>query len=288
MPKLVDIGPQGGEKWLDWRRTKITASNAGVILGLCPYKTPLQLYNQILEGTEEPDNHFMRHGRETEPEAREWTRVQTGDLYEPGCFESTDYPWMAASLDGWNPKAFIKLVEFKCPKKRIEQFALLTEIPPTHYAQMQHQLAVMETDKCYYVTYSKEDSDGVIITVKRDDAFIEKMIVAEKAFYKRILAFDPPDPIDGSDIEVLDDPEAQEALDRYKTWCKEIEVLEALKLGERNFLIDKASGKSVRIGDSKITKVITKGRIDYGAIEALKEIDLEPYRKPNSTSWRIS
>lgn len=287
MPKPIPH-QQGDQSWLEWRRGKITASMAGPILGLCNYTTPLQLYNQILECKEIEDNHFIRHGREAEPEAREWLNNCTGNAYTPACYESSEIPWMAASLDGWDENSEIKGAEIKCPKKRFEQFALLDEIPPAHYAQMQHQLHVMEVEKWYYLVYSKEDQDGIIITVKRDDAFIEKMIEAEKAFYRRVLAFDPPDPIDGRDIEILDDPETREAEEGYMMACNEVQQAEMKKERYRQQLLGKANGKSVRTNLLKITKVISKGRIDYGAIEELKAIDLEKYRKPNSTSWRIS
>ncbi len=285
--KIVNL-EQGSPEWLFWRRNKITASTAAAIMGLDTWTTPLMLYNRILSAEEIPDNEFMKHGRETEAEARGWLATQTGKAYIPICMESIEYPWMACSLDGWREHLDPPAIEIKCPMKTIEQFAKLDEIPVYHFCQLQHQMAVSGIDRMYYLTYSKVSQDGIIITINRDDIFIKKLIETEKTFYDRLGSFEPPDPIDGRDIFVLDDPEAVMQADRYSQICKEIEVLEVLKEGSRRYLIDKAAGRSVKVQDLKITKVIRKGNVDYSSIPALQNLDLEPYRKKSMESWRVS
>ena len=278
---------QGSPEWHVWRRTKITASMAGIIMGLSPFETPLALYNKILSGEEIPDNHHMRRGRETEPEARLWATERTGNLYEPVCAESIETPWMGCSLDGWCEFAETKAVEIKCPDKSVEQFALLDEIPATHLAQMQHQMYVMGLDKMYYITYSKYSQDGVIITVNRDDLFIQKMIDALNAFRLRLINFDPPEPTDKDYIQIVD-PEAIELAKNYDSICLTLKNLEYQKEEARKALIAKTGDKNCNIGNLRMTKTFSKGRVDYDKIEILKDMDLSPYRKPPIVSWRIS
>lgn len=290
MPKIINH-IQGSDLWLAWRRTKITASMAGPIMSLSDYMTPLQLYNQILEGSEEPDNHFMAHGRNTEDEARQWANerlCRDSTTYIPLCAESTTYTWMGASLDGWNENAEVKGMEIKSPKKRIEQFALLDTITPSHFAQIQHQISVMDVEKWYYVTYSKESQDGVIITVKRDDLFIKKMIEAENAFRLRLVNFDPPDPIDGRDIETLDDPALYKEIEEYVSIHKQFKHFEKLEKELKTKVLAKIEAKSVFVGNFKIMKSIKQGRVDYESIPCLQGYDLDQHRKPNQVSWRIS
>lgn len=281
---------QSTPQWLAWRRGKITASMAGMILGLNKYKTPLQLYNQILCGEEDPDNEFMKHGRDTEPEAREWVLKTTGKSYAPVCMESTKYPWMAASLDGWNEENEIPILEIKCPQRGIEKFslALLDEIPPDHFAQIQHQMAVSGADKAYYCTYSKNAQDGVLITIKRDNAFIEKMIEAEEAFYRRVIGFYPPDPIDGRDIELIDDPELANEVSEYIVVYKQFKNFEKLEKKLKEKIVERSQFKSIKVGDFKVNKSIKPGNVDYKLVPELQGVDLTPYRKENIVSWRIS
>lgn len=285
--KIVQIS-QNSPEWLQWRRSKITASNAAAIMGLDPYTTPLQLYNRILSGEEVPDNHFMKHGRESEAEARGWLAMQTGKAYIPVCMESVQYPWMGCSLDGWREHYDPPACEIKCPMKTIEQFAMLDEIPVPHFAQMQHQMCVAGIDKMYYVTYSKQSQKGLILTIKRDDLFIKKLLEAEKAFWDRLGSFEPPDPIDGRDIFVLDDPEAAEMAKTYFQLNVQKLAAEAKMDEIKKTLISKAGDKSVKIGDARLTKIIRKGTVDYSAIPELKDVPLDNYRKPAITSWRFS
>jgi putative phage-type endonuclease len=285
--KIVNVDQQSSE-WHSWRRNKITASNAAAIMGLDPHTTPLELYNRILSGEEVPDNEFMKHGRETEAEARGWVAMQTGKAYIPTCMESIEYPWMACSLDGWREHLEPAALEIKCPMKTIEQFALLDEIPVPHFCQLQHQMCVAGIDKMYYVTYSKASQEGLILTIKRDDLFIKKLVEAEKAFYNRLSSFEPPDPIDCRDYVEIREPEAVNEANEYERACFEERLASAKKEKIRDKLIERAAGRSVKVGDLKITKVVSRGRVDYSSIPAIQNLDLDPYRKPNTTSWRFS
>jgi putative phage-type endonuclease len=285
--KLIPI-EQGSAEWLAWRRGKITASMAATILGVSPWETPLQLYNKILSGEETPDNDAMAHGRNTEAEARGWLIDRLNVGYIPACMESTHYPWMAASLDGWNAYTDKPIVEIKCPMKSYAVIQDMCEVPAHYYPQLQHQMAVSGAQQMYFLTYSKADQEGVILTVKRDDLFIEKLIIAEEAFYRRVVAFDPPDPIDGRDLIEINDPEAKENVLHYTQLCEMIRDLEERKEDYRKKLIQRAEGKSIKVGDMKITKVIRKGNVDYSCIPELQGVTLDVYRKPNIVTWRFS
>ncbi len=287
MPKIINL-IQGSNEWRAWRKGKVTASMIAAIMNLDPWTTPLQEYNRQLLGEEISDNEFMKHGRDTEEEARQWLNKYCGAEYRPICMEHDSIYWLACSLDAWDENSSIKGGELKCPKKRIEQLANIYEIPVHYYPQVQCQMFIAEQDEWRFLLYSKESQDGIPLVVKRDDLFIEKMLISIKAFYDRLNAFDPPDPIDGRDVEILDDPDATNALSLFKINKGVIDSLEKENEALKQLIIDKANGKSVKIGNTKVTKVITKGRVDYASIPEIKEMDVEPFRKPNTTSWRIS
>ena len=53
-------------------------------------------------------------------------------------------------------------------------------------------------------------------------------------------------------------------------------------------MAEEANSDSLAVGDITLKRIESKGAVDYKAIPALKDIDLEPYRKPASITWRIN
>jgi len=174
---------QGSEEWLEWRRTKIGASDAPIIMGENPYMKPEVLKMKKILGIEEEMNFFMKRGKELESEALYYFTLIVEMPMSPICFESDEFSWMTASLDGWNEDNRT-LVEIKCPGKKTHSIALEGKVPVQYIAQLQHQMKVMEVDECYY--YSYYDGQGKVIEVKRDQAYIDRMIEKEYEFWKSL------------------------------------------------------------------------------------------------------
>ena len=76
MPRILI--EQGSAEWLALRRTKITASDAGVITQLNPWKTPRDLFFEKYGFTQVIENEAMRRGTAMEPFAREHFIKHTG------------------------------------------------------------------------------------------------------------------------------------------------------------------------------------------------------------------
>ena len=66
-----EAGVQGTPQWKEFRKWKIGSSSAASIRGV-GFKTPLQLFESIMEETETPINDAMRRGTNMEPIARAW------------------------------------------------------------------------------------------------------------------------------------------------------------------------------------------------------------------------
>jgi putative phage-type endonuclease len=261
---------------------------AATIMELNPWKTPLELFNEILSGEETPCTEAMQHGKDTEPEARGWICDRLQAHYRPICAEHSLIPWMGASLDGYSEYASVPAIEIKCPMQNWEAIAEMDVVPQHYYAQIQHQMCVLDIDKMYYVVYCKQRQDGVLLKVKRDELFIEAMIEKEKAFYLRLAAFDAPDPIPGRDVLILDDPEATNAAELYSNNKRIIETLEKENEVLKDLMVSKADGHNVKIRGLTISKVVRPGAVDYKKIPALQGLDLAPYRKSNIVYWRVS
>lgn len=82
-----------------------------------------------------------------------------------------------------------------------------------------------------------------------------------------------------------------EWLEKAEKWREAKRELEKWKEAEetlRQELIELTDDNDTSGGGIKLSKLIRKGLIDYQKIPALLGIDLEQYRKPPITSWRIT
>lgn len=194
MPRL-DL-EQGSPIWHTYRQSHIMATSASIIMGLNPFKTELELWEEML-GLKPPTkiNPAMQRGMNLEPEARKLASCLMGIEFQPNVFESGKYNWMAASLDGIS-ECNQCLLEIKCPNEKTHEMAINDLIPDYYLAQIQHQLAVTDAEICYYFSYRPENiKKCAIVEVKKNYNFIEKMIEKEKQFWINLCTMQPPDAV---------------------------------------------------------------------------------------------
>lgn len=274
---------QGTPEWLALRKTKITATDSRAIMGVDPWKTPLQLYKDKLSPAEESTkNERMQRGLDLEPVARDLFYIKTGHRMEPKIVVKD---WLMASLDGinnWN-----EILEIKCPGEQDHSIALSGKVPEHYYPQLQHQLAVCDSEKAFY--FSFDGIDGVIIEVKRDDIYIEKMLIQERKFYDNLINKIPPEPTERDYLERNDDTWKQCASE-YQYVTSAIKNLESQQDDLRHQLTQLAGSSNARGAGISVCQVHRKGNINYEAVLKHYGIDdnLDRFRKPASTSWRIS
>ncbi|HEX3074729.1 MAG TPA: YqaJ viral recombinase family protein [Ignavibacteriales bacterium] len=89
------------ETWLAKRRDGIGGSDVGAICGLNRYKTPLDIYNEKLGGSNQEDNERMFWGRELEdPIANYWAKVAGRKIeHRLESFIHKTIPYLFASPD---------------------------------------------------------------------------------------------------------------------------------------------------------------------------------------------
>lgn len=163
--KIINL-EQGSPEWLQWRQTRITATDAGIILDVNPWESILDLWESKL-GLKPPKETTaaMQRGHELEPVARKlFNESMVGENYQPLVIEGDgdDY-WMGASLDGINQDRTC-ICEIKCPKLEThvnsinydEDLDLSFAIPVYYYSQMQHQMYTANVEWCYYVSYNPD------------------------------------------------------------------------------------------------------------------------------------
>jgi putative phage-type endonuclease len=185
--KIVTI-KQRTREWLEWRRTKITAGDAPVVMGVSPYKKLDKLYEEKIRCYETNTTPWMQRGIDLEPIALEAFEKETGLIMFP-CVGEHENGWMAASFDGMTIDGDA-IVEIKVPGKKDHDLALNGEVPQKYLPQIYHQIHVAGLEMAYY--YSFDGTSGIILEVPRDDEFIEKMIAKEFEFWQCLQTLTPP------------------------------------------------------------------------------------------------
>jgi putative phage-type endonuclease len=180
----------GSEEWIAWRKTKITATDSPVIMGVSPYKNISDLWAEKLDMKEtDVVTPYMQRGMDLEEKARDLFN----NLYDmwmiPRMVESIEHPWMGASLDGMDITED-DILEIKCNGKKNHALALIDKIPEYHRIQIQHQLAVTGLPMANYFSFDGEK--GVVIKVLRDENIIDTLIKKGLEFYHCLQNFIPP------------------------------------------------------------------------------------------------
>lgn len=279
---------QGSPEWIAHRRNFIGSSDAPVIMGVSPWRTRYQVWQEKLGlSIGQKENHAMSYGKKMEPIARKVYENYTGNVVSIDEEHTLAYhlekKFMMASLDGFVMNKFIPL-EIKTANAEDHFLAKNGQVPAKYYPQVQHQLACVNLDLLHYFSY--RDGDFSLVEVGRDNAYINKLYFKEAEFWDLVLNLEAPELTDRDCIENKD-PEwsklAQEWI--YLTNC--LSALEEKQSNCKDALIIKSNGQNIKGDGIRLTKIKRKGSVDYRKIPELMKVDLEKYRKPPTEAWRI-
>lgn len=257
---------QGTPEWLEFRKNKIGASDAPIIMGVSPWKSINALWEEKVGLKSPPSSNFhQERGLSLENAARQYFFLMTGYEIFPKVCISKNHDWMIASLDGLSKDESV-LVEIKCPGEKDHTSALRGVIPEKYYPQLQHQLEVTGLDKGYYLSF--DGQYGKIIIFERDQDYIDRMIEKEYEFYQCMINFiPPPKPKSIKDVRWEN---AALLLRSIKKKQKELIIQEEII---KVSLIDLAKGEEAEAHGLKLTKYVRKGSVEYQMI--LQELNLE-------------
>ena len=188
--KIIEL-EQGTDEWHDWRKEGIGASEAPMVLGISTYKTSHKLWQEktgIVE-TKDENNFVFEKGKSIEAKARAHFELMNDKDCPPICMEMTEYPFIRASLDGYNAKE-----NFALEIKYVGKDAMEDVIPAHHMAQLQHQMMVCGANDITYI----RSNDGVKFkadVVKRDNAYLDNLLSKELSFWFMVQKkIEPPLP----------------------------------------------------------------------------------------------
>ena len=276
-------------------------------MGESHFSTPYKLWQEMVGiRRREGENFAMRHGRETEPIAREAYNAKFGEAFYPHCWESdgllcpihltelcecvTRVPltWMRASLDGLSFDQ-TEILEVKCPIYATWHLAALEgEVPGHYYGQVQHQLAVTGAKVCNF--WSFFEGEGIRLRVEPDYDYIKRLVVREWRFWNRVQNKEWPKADKGT-LDLSHDPNWIANAEAYCKAKREIQKLEHLvKQASANLAEMATSEKTIGCG-IEVARFPRKGAVQYGFIENVKRMskaELEKYRGPTTEVTRIS
>lgn len=145
------------ESWLKRRKKYIGGSDVACIMGLNPWKTNRQLYEEkkgITEPADLSDNPLVQYGTKAEEHIRGLFALDHPDLlveYIPNnSWRNTDYPFAACSLDAWTTDKDGRkgILEIKTASitSAIQSQKWKDAIPDNYYCQVLFYLGVTGWD----------------------------------------------------------------------------------------------------------------------------------------------
>lgn len=193
------------EEWLGVRKHYIGGSDASAVLGMNPYKTNLELWQEkigMVVPEDISDKPYVQYGHEAEPLLRELFALDFPE-YEVGYEENNiwfndAYPFAHASLDGWltDQDGRKGILEIKTTNilQSMQKEKWDHRIPDNYYIQVLHYLMVTGFDFAVLKAQLKFDFGGEILLhtkhykIERSDALedIELLKSSEKEFWKYV------------------------------------------------------------------------------------------------------
>lgn len=143
--EIIDL-KQNSDEWHDFRKNHIGASEAPIILGVSPYKTPWGLLQEKLGAKQNTiSDYILKKGHEMEERARHLFELALNTSLTPLVARSTKWPFLTASLDGMTEDRVVW--EHKLVGQ--EDFANIKagNIPAKFWPQLQHQMLVTGSSK---------------------------------------------------------------------------------------------------------------------------------------------
>lgn len=288
---MSDLSPE--------RFGRITASNAGALLGVSPFKSARKALSELVDAYfgVQPELtpyqiEILRYGREMEPiaaSAYEWVyknKLQLSQFYK---YED----WLGATPDRETEEnGRRKLVEIKCPYKFRAGLAsggfasIFSDELAYYYAQIQIQMLCSRVEQCrcdFFQFSGKYEYKREIVDF--DPTWIDNNIPKLKAIHNeyRYQVKLLQEPAKMQDLETL--------LQQYDYFASVVTNAEALKKEALAKIVEICGNSEVSINGRQLSKVVRTGNVNYKDIYteylADKDINLDNFRGKSSEYWTI-
>lgn len=279
---------QNSEDWHTFRQKHIGASDAPIILGCSPYKTPWGLLQEKLTGKSSTiSDYILKKGHEMEEKARHLFELALETTLTPVVIRSEKWPFLTASLDGmtedkvvWEHK-LVGLEDFqnikagKCPEK--------------FWPQLQQQMLVSGATKAILAA-SYDPPEGYSYTsliVSSDIEYqVNTLLPAVIHFWDAMNGKAEIEPSEKDCVDYSNDPHLVSLLDAYREASEQSKEIEKSIKAMQDQIFKIVTARGVCNG-TKITK--SKGKpkqvIDYERLVYDLKIDTAPYTTMKEGTW---
>ena len=280
-------------EWFAARAGRVTASNAGALLGLSPHTSEADGFRRLVRSMHGFDSEFVgnvatEYGTFHEDGALAEYKMETGYDVTPLAF-ATHSDWLGASPDGLVNKH--GMLEIKCPfgqrDKNPPAFKSIDD-QPHYYAQIQIQMYCMDIDRdwCDFFQWSPHGTKRE--RVWEDTKWIGKNLPKLHDIWLRAKDADPADFV-GPKRQEYDTPEAVKLVAEYDELRDAIDNAEVRKKDIVARMVEMSGKRDAVIGGRNLTLVKRKGSVSYA--KALADLapgaNLEPYRGDASEGWQL-
>lgn len=187
-------------KYLEERRKLIGGSDVAAILGLSPFRTAYQVYQEKRKEVEDwKGNEATDWGSRLEPAIRQWYSDTTGRSVKvpDKLLVHPKYPFMGASLDGFTDDG--RVVEIKTARSGKNWGEPETNQIPDYYAVQVHHYMTITGFHVADIPVSIAGGSPSLYVVEADKEISEMIIEACAKFWERVQAGNPPDPVTYAD-----------------------------------------------------------------------------------------
>lgn len=283
MARIVKL-VQGSPAWHAHRLAHRNASETPAVLGLSPWTTPYQLWQQRSGRAVVEVTAAMAHGTATEPQARAMYETLTGHVMQPLVLVEGEY---SASLDGITLDGDLTL-EVKCPKAKdatLLKEARAGRIPVHVYWQVQHQLMVSGAHLAHVYVY--DGKLGHLIEQAAEPECWDTIRQGWEAFAEHLRSDTPP-ALTERDTRVRADPAWEKAATEY-TVVKAVAEMAAEQLdAARQRLVALTEHTSEQGFGVTVSRYWKAGSIDYKRVPEIVDVDLEQYRGAAREEVRVT
>ena len=190
---------QGTSEWLQFRETKIGASDVSAILGCSPYMSREQLFLvKTKQIPPKPKTANMSYGNEMEDTIRTYAEEVLHDTFTPRVLLHPKHEFLMASLDGMNFEE-TRILEIKVAKRAVFEEVLNHSLVPSYYScQVQLQLACSPcSEEAIFFTYwpgprgnSMTMEEKTAYTIVKPDYELQSKIIEEcSAFWDEVIKY---------------------------------------------------------------------------------------------------
>lgn len=270
---------QNTQEWLDYRKTKIGASEIASIMGTHPWVTERELFLIKTGKKVQKESSAMSYGKEKEDYIRNQVTRDFGVDFEPAVYICDNNSRFMASCDGVSPDE-AELIEIKTMGKKSFDSFLINGIPIYYYQQVQWQMMCSGIRFGHLVAFCRDTERLEIKPVVWDSTMIDKMILKAEQFLQKLDTnrdvdnfFHVSDEFDLEELQLLKlDKQIQELKDAIYMLDKERE-------GIYEKLLAMAIENDVKETTFyRVVKQVRKGKLDETKLLELVP-NLESYRQ---------